>query len=253
MHRRRFLETTLALGGMAALGRWRALAAPQAPGGASTGGSAPKAAGSLALTPPEEGKIRVAFCISPNSNVIDMAGPWEVFQDTMVGGHHGGGGPHRHPFELATVAATAEPVRATGGLHLIPDFAVADAPAPHVVVVPAMRGSDAVLEWLRETAKTAHLVMSVCTGAFQLGRAGLLDGLEATTHHDFWDAFEKEFPEVKLRRGPRFVEHPRVATAGGLTSGIDLALRVVARYFGEPAAQRTAEYMEYRSTGWKVG
>lgn len=244
MHRRRFLEATLALGGMAALGPLRALAAP----GASAESPAPKGGGDdLALTPPEEGTIKVAFPISPGSNVIDMAGPWEVFQDTMIGGHH------RHPFELATVAATAEPVRATGGLHLIPDFAVADVPEPHVVVVPAMRTSDAVLDWLRETAKTAHLVMSVCTGAFQLGRAGLLDGLEATTHHDFWDAFEKEFPEVKLRRGPRFVEHPRVATAGGLTSGIDLALRVVARYFGEPAAARTAEYMEYRSTGWKVG
>lgn len=95
--------------------------------------------------------------------------------------------------------------------------------------------------------------MSVCTGAFQLGRAGLLDGLEATTHHEFWDAFEKQFPKVKLQRGPRFVEHPHVATAGGLTSGIDLALRVVARYFGDPVAQATADYMEYRGTGWKVG
>ncbi len=244
MHRRRFLEATLALGGMAALGRWPDLAA--------AGASPTKDAGDLALTPPEEGKIRVAFCISPGSNVIDMAGPWEVFQDTMLGGH-GEGGHHRHPFELATVAATAEPVRATGGLHLIPDFAVADAPEPHVVVVPAMKTSDAVLAWLRETAKRAHLVMSVCTGAFQLGRAGLLDGLEATTHHDFWDAFEKEFPEVKLRRGPRFVEHPRVATAGGLTSGIDLALRVVARYFGDPVAQATADYMEYQGTGWQAG
>lgn len=248
MHRRRFLETTLALGGMAAVGRWRALAAAGAP----RAGRTAKAPDDLALTPPEEGEIRVAFCISPGSNVIDMAGPWEVFQDTMVGGD-GEGGHHRHPFELATVAATAEPVRATGGLHLIPDFAVADVPEPHVVVVPAMRTSDAVLDWLRETAKSANLVMSVCTGAFQLARAGLLDGLEATTHHEFWDAFEKEFPKVKLQRGPRFVEHPRVATAGGLTSGIDLALRVVARYFGDPVAQATADYMEYRGTGWQAG
>ena len=248
MHRRRFLEATLALGGMAAFGRWSTLAAT----GADPGRSAASGRDGLKLTPPREGDIKVAFCISPGSNVIDMAGPWEVFQDTMVGGPHGGGGDHRHPFELFTVAETAEPVRATGGLHLIPDFAVADAPAPHLVVVPAMRGSDAVHAWLRERAKSADLIMSVCTGAFQLARAGLLDGLEATTHHDFWDALEREFPKVKLKRGLRFVEHPRIATAGGLTSGIDLALRVVARYFGEPVAQTTAEYMEYQSAGWKV-
>lgn len=204
--------------------------------------------GDLRLTVPEEGRIRVAFCISQGSNVIDTAGPWEVFQDTMVDR----AGSHHHPFELATVAATAEPVRATGGLHLIPDFAVGELPeAPHVVVVPAMRASQAVLDWLRETARTAHLVMSVCTGAFQLARTGLLDGLAATTHHDFWDAFAKEFPAVELRRGPRYVEHARVATAGGLTSGFDLALRVVERYFDTDAARRTAEYMEYRSEAWR--
>lgn len=88
--------------------------------------------------------------------------------------------------------------------------------------------------------------MSVCTGAFQLARVGLLDGLPATTHHDFWDAFEKEFPKVRLQRGPRFVDNGRVATAGGLTSGIDLALHVVGRYFGEETAARTAAYMEHR-------
>jgi len=85
----------------------------------------------------------------------------------------------------------------------------------------------------------------VCTGAFVLGRAGLLDGRTATTHHDFWDDFERTFPKVKLERGPRFVEHERIATAGGLTSGIDLALRVVERYYGRGTALTTANYMEY--------
>jgi len=74
--------------------------------------------------------------------------------------------------------------------------------------------------------------------------------LRATTHHDFFDAFEKSHPEVELLRGPRFVESERIATAGGLTSGIDLALRVVARYFGEEVAAATARYMEYTSMGW---
>jgi transcriptional regulator GlxA family with amidase domain len=94
--------------------------------------------------------------------------------------------------------------------------------------------------------------MSVCTGAFQLGFAGLLKGREATTHHGFYESFAKEFPDVTLRRGLRFVEGPVISTAGGLTSGIDLALRVVERYFGRSVAKTTAEYMEYQSTGWVV-
>jgi transcriptional regulator GlxA family with amidase domain len=96
-------------------------------------------------------------------------------------------------------------------------------------------------------------MMSVCTGAFQLGRAGLLAGKEATTHHDFFDRFAQAFPDVTLRRGHRFVEgSERIATSGGLTSGVDLALRVVERYFGRQVAQNTADYMEYQSTGWRI-
>ena len=199
------------------------------------------------LTPPAKGRIRVAFVISQSSNVIDMAGPWEVFQDVHVPGR---GGSHEEmmPFELFTVAATREPVRLTGGLHVTPDFSLADAPQPDVVVVPAMRASPEVHAWLRKVAPDADLVMSVCTGAFQLARAGLLDGLPATTHHDFWDSFAGEFPQVKLVRGERWVEsNDRIATAGGLTSGIDLALRVVERYFGRDVAKATATYMEHRS------
>ena len=92
----------------------------------------------------------------------------------------------------------------------------------------------------------------VCTGAFQLAEAGLLDGLAATTHHDFYESFADDYPDVRLERDVRFVENPRISTAGGLTSGIDLALRVVARYFGDEVASQTASYMEYSGTGWQV-
>jgi transcriptional regulator GlxA family with amidase domain len=92
--------------------------------------------------------------------------------------------------------------------------------------------------------------MSVCTGAFQLGKAGLLSGKSATTHHDYFEQFEKAFPDVNLKRGLRFVENEKISTAGGLSSGIDLALRVVDRYFGRDVAQATATYMEYQSKGW---
>lgn len=92
--------------------------------------------------------------------------------------------------------------------------------------------------------------MSVCTGAFQLARAGLLAGRTAATHHEFYDRFEMEFPDIPLERGRRFVQGDRIATAGGLTSGIDLALRAVERYFGRAIAEKTAAYLEYESRRW---
>lgn len=85
-----------------------------------------------------------------------------------------------------------------------------------------------------------------------LAEAGLLDGRSATTHHGFFAQFASSFPQVELIRGERFVEHDEVATAAGLTSGIDLALRVVARYLGGPAASATARYMEHESPRWRT-
>ena len=222
-----------------------------AAGAASPAEAAGAAATGAALTPPATGKIRVAFAISRGSNVIDMAGPWEVFQDTHV--HtRGETMDEMMPFELFTVAATRDPLRLTGGLQVVPDHTFADAPQPHVVVVPAMAGSPELHAWLRRVEPGADVVMSVCTGAFQLARAGLLDGRRATTHHDYWDEFAGDFPRVELVRGQRWVEASgRIASAGGLTSGIDLALRVVARYFGDEVARATAEYMEHGSEGWR--
>ena len=131
-------------------------------------------------------------------------------------------------------------------------FHSGNAPTPHLVVVPALQGNAALHEWLRHVAPETDVTMSVCTGAFQLAEAGLLDGLTATTHHDFYDSFADKYPDVTLERDVRFVENPRISTAGGLTSGIDLALRVVARYFGTEVAEQTAYFMEYSGTDWKV-
>jgi len=183
--------------------------------------------------------------------VIDFAGPWEVFQDVMVmdrGKDH----EDQMPFELFTVSEKTEALTGSGGLKLVPDYTFDTAPQPKVVVVPAQRGSQALHAWLRKMVTSTDVLMSVCTGAFQLGKAGLLSGKSATTHHDFLDRFAKSFPDVTVKRGLRFVEEERISTAGGLSSGIDLALRVVDRYFGRDVAQATATYMEYQSKGWVV-
>jgi transcriptional regulator GlxA family with amidase domain len=193
------------------------------------------AAGTGAL--PSRKTIRVAFLLGKGANVIDTSGPWEVFQDTTVDG--------KDPFELYTVAPEKELVRMTGGLEIMPKYTLKDAPQPHVVVVPAQKSHPDALRWLSTVSQGTDVTVSVCTGAFQLARAGLLKGQSATTHHDFFDNFAKEFPDVNLQRGLRFVDNGRIATAGGLTSGIDLALHIVERYFGREAADTTATYMEY--------
>ncbi len=198
---------------------------------------------------PRRKRVRVAFLLGDSANVIDTAGPWEVFQDTMLDGLI----MHSHPFELYTVAPARGLLRMTGGLQVQPHYSVADAPEPNVIVVPAHQATDASLAWLKRMSAHTDVTMSVCTGAFKLAQVGLLAGLPATTHHDFWDRFAREFPDVELRRGLRFVDNGRIATAGGLTSGIDMALHVVARYYGTEVAATTARYMEYTSDAWRSG
>jgi transcriptional regulator GlxA family with amidase domain len=198
------------------------------------------------LRPAAEGSIPVAFLMSDNAVMIDFAGPWEVFSNVSV--------PDRAAqpvFQLYTVAATASPIKASGGMTIVPDFTFATAPTPKVIVIPAQSARDeAVLAWIRKAAETADLTMSVCTGAFLLARTGLLAGKSATTHHGAYTQFAMEFPDIALKRGARYVETGKFASAGGLSSGIDLALRVVERYFGRAVARNTADAMEYQGQGW---
>ncbi len=197
------------------------------------------------LTPPATGTIPVAFLISDGAVVIDFAGPWEVFQDVMLD-------DQRMPFHPYTVSAAAKPIRASGGMKIVPDYTFANAPVPKVIVIPAQdNDSPAVLDWIRKSSRTADVTMSVCTGAFLLAKTGLLDGKPATTHHNSYKIFERQFPNIALKRGARFVETGNLASAGGLTSGMDLAMRVVERYFGRQAAEQNAYYMEYQGEGWK--
>jgi len=156
------------------------------------------------------------------------------------------------PFRLYTVSDSKSPLRITGGMQVVPDYTFDEAPQPRIVVVGAQRGkSPKMLDWIRKMTAQSDVVMSVCTGAYRLAQAGVLKGKKATTHHDFYDDFQKQFPEVSLQRGLRFVQSdPVVFTAGGLSSGIDLALHIVELYFGRAAAEKTAKYMEYEGKGW---
>jgi transcriptional regulator GlxA family with amidase domain len=196
---------------------------------------------------PAAGPIVVAFLLSPGAVVIDFAGPWEVFDTVAMPGQ-----PGVNAFQLYTVAETTDPIKATGGMTIVPDHTFATAPAPHIVVIPAQsKHTDPVLAWIRQASASADLTMSVCNGVFLLAKTGLLSGKAATAHHSAYSAFAMQFPDIALVRGVRFVEAGKMASSGGLSSGIDLALRVVERYFGRATAVNTAYALEYQGLGWR--
>jgi putative intracellular protease/amidase/YHS domain-containing protein len=199
---------------------------------------------SIPLKPPAQGSIPVAFVISDGAVVIDFAGPWEVFDNVSAAD----GQPAFHTY---TVAETPKPVRVSGGMKVIPNYTFANAPDPKVIVIPAQNGKDkAILEWIRSRSKKADVTMSVCTGAMLLASTGLLSGKAATTHHAGYKELALEFPDIQVKRGARFVDNGNVATSGGLTSGIDLALHIVERYYGRDVATQTAFQLEYQGQGW---
>jgi len=208
------------------------------------------------LKPPATGQINVAFIISDGADVIDIAGAHEVFGDSMLTSkgkpwHEADGDDMVMPFNTYTVSDSLKPVNA-GGLTIVPDYSFATAPKPQIIVIPAQRGrSDSQKAWLLENSATADVTMSVCTGASMLAKYGLLDGLTATTHHMYAANMQKQYPTVHFISGTRFVDHGKVATAGGLTSGIDLALHIVERYYGREVAQSTADFLEYGGELWK--
>jgi putative intracellular protease/amidase/YHS domain-containing protein len=214
----------------------------EAPNGAA---AAKPAAIENPLTPPAHGSIPVAFLLSEGAVMIDFTGPWEVFQDVNIPGRAGAA------FRLYTVAATAKPIHASGGMKIVPDYTIANAPAPKVIVIPAQSPlSEATKQWIRNATKNTDVTMSVCTGAFALASTGLLSGKAATTHHSSYARLAAQFPDIQVKPGARFVEAGNLASAGGLSSGIDLALRVVERYYGRDVAHQTAFDMEYQGEGW---
>lgn len=201
------------------------------------------------LTVPANGVIKVAFLISPGAELVDFGGPWGVFEYVGVKS----GDEIHNPFKLYTVAVNKQPVEVSGGMRIVPNYSFKNAPTPDVIVVPALdtgKISPAALAWLKRVQKASSLTMSVCNGSLVLGEAGLLEGKRATAHHGGYGLLRGAAKNVTVIRGVRYVEDGKIATAGGLTSGIDLALRVVERYFGREVAKETAKQLEYQGNGW---
>lgn len=193
----------------------------------------------------------VGILIFENVEVLDFAGPFEVFSRTrLVPGIESRRSEDGAPFHVFTVARSRASVRATGGLEVVPAHDFADAPPIDLLVVPGGFGTRALLEdegsldWIRRTAAGARKVASVCTGSLLLARAGLLEGRRATTH---WGALDllASLGRVSVDRHARYVEDG-VFSSAGVASGIDLSFRIVEVLFGREVADDTARYVEYR-------
>jgi transcriptional regulator GlxA family with amidase domain len=197
-------------------------------------------------------KWNVGILIFDGVEVLDFAGPFEVFSRTRL---EPGAASRRSddsaPFHVFTVARTKDAVAATGGLRVTPAHSFADAPPIHLLVVPGGFGTRPLmddretLDWIRRTAGTARLATSVCTGSLLYAKAGLLTGRRATTHWGALDLLESMDAGVKVERGLRVVDDGIISSAG-VASGIDMSFHVVETLFGKAVADETAHYIEYR-------
>jgi transcriptional regulator GlxA family with amidase domain len=183
----------------------------------------------------------VAIVIFNQMELLDFAGPAEVFAAADGG----------RAFKVFTVAETDQPIKSQGFVTITPQFTIANCPRPDILVIPggnatSVSRSQKMLDWVKEVSKDTERVLSVCTGAFVLARAGLLDGLEATTHHGAIANLRRNHPKITVRTDVRVVDNGKILTAAGVSAGIDGALHIVNKMCGQKVAQRTAEYMEYR-------
>lgn len=189
---------------------------------------------------------RVAVVVYDGVELLDFAGPGEVFQ---VAGGFGASGEAR-AFEVYTVGPSRQPIVSQGFVRVVPQYGFAEAPMPDVLVLPGgssgrVSGDPEFLAWAKRASEGAEITLTVCTGAFILGEAGLLDGREATTWYNAVDRLAQRFPAVRAQHGRRFVDSGTVVTTAGVSAGIDGSLHVVARLFGRRVADATARYMEY--------
>ncbi|MFN8545050.1 MAG: DJ-1/PfpI family protein [Candidatus Binatia bacterium] len=194
-------------------------------------------------------QIRVGILVFDLVEVLDFAGPFEVFSVARRDEAQRLSDPS--PFAVSVVAERAGTITATGGLRIVPDVTIGECPPLDVLLVPGGAGTRrevdnaALVAWIGARGRQVATLASVCTGAMLLGRAGLLDGRRATTHWASLDRMAAAFPAVTVVRDLHVVEDGTVITSAGISAGIDLALRLVTRYCGEAVGRATARRMEY--------
>ena len=191
-------------------------------------------------------KKNLAIMLFDDAEVLDFAGPFEVFSVTNELNNN-------KLFNVYTAALKRNPIIAKNGLSVNPDYDFTQAPRPDLLIIPGGYGTRKLLQqpdainWIRENSSTAQKVMSVCTGALLLAKAGLLEGLKATTHYQVLDTLAELAPNTKILRNERFVDNGKILTSAGVSAGIDMSLYVVGLLYGQEEAKRTAKYIEYET------
>ncbi|HJZ76302.1 MAG TPA: DJ-1/PfpI family protein [Vicinamibacterales bacterium] len=193
----------------------------------------------------------VGILIFDDVEVLDFAGPFEVFSRTrLVPGAESRRSEDSAPFIVFTVARTVEAITAIGGLRVVPAYSWDTAPPIDILVVPggfgtrALLRDEAALAWIRGAAARASLVTSVCTGALLYAQVGLLRDRRATTHWGALDLLASLDPTIQVQRDVRVVSDT-IVTSAGVSAGIDMSFAVVEQLHGAEVARETAHYIEY--------
>ena len=186
--------------------------------------------------------MNIGIYIYDQAEVLDFSGPFEVF---IVANRLANLG-----WNIWLVAEEKSLVEARGVFQVKPHYSIQNVPELDVLIVVGGVHSDElrkteVINWIRKTAEKTQITASVCTGAFLLAEAGLLDGLEVTTHWEDIPDLQRNYPSLQVRKGIRWIEQGKLFTAAGISAGIDMSLELVARLAGAELAERTARQMEY--------
>lgn len=193
-------------------------------------------------------KVRnVAVFVYEGVEILDFGGPSEVFAASGITDKDG---KWQNAFNVYIVAESKKTIKSQGFIQVTPQYSILDCPKPDIIVLPGgntgpSRKNPKVKEWILENYKTSEVMMSVCTGAFILGDAGLLDGKKSTTWYGRIDALKENYPNTTVIEETRFVDNGKIVTTAGVSAGIDGALHIVSRLLGPEAAAATAKYMEY--------
>ena len=193
------------------------------------------------IGPPGADPLVVEIVVTPGATLLDFAGPAEAF------------GVSSAQVQEYLVAADKAPIKLQNGIVVVPDYTFESAPTPDIVIIGSQQrpASAKAVAWLRRQHDEDHVVMSVCTGADWLAQAGLLDGLQATTHHNAFESYRRKYPAVGFVDGKRYVQaDAHLYTAGGYTAGLDLALHILDQRLGRDAAQLVANRLEYKGSAW---
>ncbi|HDX9621071.1 TPA: DJ-1/PfpI family protein [Bacillus anthracis] len=189
-------------------------------------------------------KWSVGIFLFNEVEVLDFAGPFEVFSVTEV--------KEEKPFTVYTVSQNGEMITARNGLKVKPDYSIEDLPPVDILIIPGGKGArenevknDIIINWVRQQMKEVKLMTSVCTGALLLAKAGLLEGLKATTHWASIQTFKKDFPNVEVMENVKFVDEGHIITSAGISAGINMSFHIVKNLLGVEIAEETAKNMEY--------